>query len=200
MRTPHSHISASIVTLGVLLLAACGGAPATPMSGTGTLLVRPDEMKQRLSVNVVSSLQYTLTDPTLRSLLSASDKDFQVKLENGTYRFPPSALMGEYDVVTLDAEHMAYGDVTGDGLTDAVVPLRAGERQNAIVELAIVSWKNGAPVHVASFPLRHAELRDVRVSGESVRVRFLQPIPGDPGPSNAELVLRLPSGSGARSK
>ncbi len=201
MRTLHSHISACTVALGLLLLGACGGVtPATPSSGTGAMLSPVDQAKELLSIEALSSMSYTVTDPTLRSLLSASGKDFRMKLEGGAYRFPPGALMGEYAVVTLDSEHMAYGDVTGDGVTDAVVPLRAGEKTSAIVELAIVSWKDGAPAHVASFPLRHAELRDVRVTGESVRVRFLQPIPGDPGPSNTELVLRLPSGSGARLK
>ncbi len=201
MRTLHSHISACAVTLGLLVLAACGGVtPAVPLSETETVPSPIDRAKQLLSIDVLSSLSYTVTDPTLRSLLSASEKDFLVRLDDGTHRFPPTALMGPYSVLTLDVPHVTYGDLTGDGVVDAVVPLRAGDGENAIVELAVVTWKDGAPSHVASFPLRHAQLRDVRVYGNSIRVRYLQPIPGDPGPSNAELVLSLPSGSGAHSE
>lgn len=189
----HSLASFFIPTL--LLLGACG-APATNIdSGTGASVPKGESIPAipaELSKIALASADYTLIDPTVRGALTEAHQDFRVSIRDGVFHFPASALVDHYGTVTVDTENITYGDLTGDGVPDAVVRVKAGTDEFATVELAAFTSSGSTAHQFAAFPLGRATIRTVDITAGKIRVNFSHMVPGDPGPRNTELMLELP--------
>ncbi len=189
------HSFASFFILSLLVLGACG-APATNIdSGSGASVPKGESIPaipSELSRIALASANYTLIDPTVRGALTKAGQDFRVAIREGTFRFPASVLIDHYETVSVDTENIAYGDLTGDGIPDAVVRVKAGTDEFSTVELAAFTSSGGAAYQFAAFPLGRASVRSVDITSGKIRVNFMHSVPGDPGPRNTELMLELP--------
>lgn len=143
-----------------------------------------------LSSSGLLRLPYTITDRTVRTELSRVGLDFAIKLRGGSYRF--ASPRSSFQTVHADERHIVYGDVNGDGVPDAVVPLVIGEGDEAFLEIAAVKETSSGALHFASFPLGKATLKSINITSGKIRVNYMHEVSGDPGPRNTELLLELP--------
>lgn len=177
------------VIVSLVMLAACG-----EVREEAVVPVTPG-VPDAISPARLGDASYTLTDPGVRSYFAQTGQSFVIQLRSGIFRSPVSAGSGLYDRTEIDAAHIRYGDLNGDTIPDAVVPLLIGDRENAVLELAAVSASGSTARHFASFPLGRATLKSLAVTQGKIRVNFTHIVPGDPGPRNTELILELPEGA-----
>lgn len=176
----------------------CSAAAAVLLIGCGsssdeTVPLSDDGTSDAPTLDDIKTMEYAIVDPAVRSVLSKAGLGFSVPVRDGVYLFPASALTGDYSRVEVDTGAVVFGDVTGDGTADAVVPLRIGEGETARTDLAAVSLTaSGSAKHVASFPLGVVQIRSLAITNGSIRVNFMHTVSGDPGPRNTELLLTLP--------
>lgn len=173
----------------VILLAACGEVRdeiATPVAPGVPDAISPARL---------GDASYTLTDPGVRSSFAQTGQSFVIQLRSGIFRSPVSAGSVLYGRIEIGVKNIRYGDLNGDAVPDAVVPLLIGESENTVLELAAVSASGSTAHHFASFPLGRATLKSLAVTQGKIRVNFTHTVPGDPGPRNTELTLELPEGA-----
>lgn len=186
------HSFASFFIPSLLVLGACG-APATNIdSGSGASMPKGEPIPAELSKIALASANYTLIDPAVRGALTKAGQDFRISVRGGTFNFPASVLVDHFKTVSVDTENIAYGDLTGDGIPDAVIQVKAGTDEFATVELAAFTASGGTAYQFAAFPLGRASIRSVDITVGKIRVNFTHSVPGDPGPRNTELMLELP--------
>lgn len=179
----------------LLLLSACGAAETSLDTGSGALAPAGESapiIPSELSRLALASADYTLIDPTVRGALTSAGQDFRIPVRAGSYTFPASILVGHYGTVSVDTDNVTYGDLTGDGVPDAVVRVKAGTDEFATVELAAFTASGGTAHQFAAFPLGQASIRSVDITAGKIRVNFTHIVPGDPGPRSTQLTLELP--------
>ncbi len=178
----------------LLILSGCSDSSSREKKETSPS-VSVDEsvysIPSKLSGIALASTDYTLIDPDVRSALSKAGHNFIVPVRNGSYSFPASVLMGQYRTVTVDTENISYGDLTGDGIPDAVTRVKIGSDAFERVELAAFTSSGGIAHQFASFPLGRATIRTVEIVAGKIRVNFTHTVLGDPGPRNTELLLEI---------
>lgn len=175
------------VLSALIIFSACA-SPETSVTPDPTVPAIPPELSQ----TALASAQYTLIDPAVRKALTEAGEDFSVRMQDGSYSFQSSALLEQYSTVTVDTEDITYGDLTADGVLDAVVPVTVGTGEFASTELAAFSGSGGTAYQFAAFPLGRAVIRSVYITEGKIRVNFTHNVLGDPGPRNTELVLEIP--------
>lgn len=175
------------IVASAILLVGCAGPTEESLIISSAL----SKMNGPPTVEQLLSMEYTITDPVVRRVLTKARKNFFVQVRSGHFTYPASALVDPYENVEVDATRAVIGDVTGDGKLDAVVRVSIGEGESSVTELAVVSVQSGALKHVASFPLGHVDVHSVKIANGKIRVNVIQMVPGDPGPRNSELTLSL---------
>jgi len=189
------HFFASFFIPSLLLLSGCGTPTTNIGTGSGSSVPKGESIPAipaELSRIALASADYTLIDPTVRGELTKANQDFRVSIRGGVFTFPASVLVSHYGTVSVDTENITYGDLTGDGILDAVVRVKAGTDDFATVELAAFTSSGGTAHQFAAFPLGRASVRSVDITAGKIRVNFSHMVPGDPGPRNTELLLELP--------
>ncbi len=179
----------SVAVPALLILSGCG--LQSEYSATDTERTIADSVPE-LSAHALGSADYMLIDPTLRQALTKAGQNFSVPVRDGTYSFPPSVLVGHYGTISVDTMNIAYGDLTGDGIPDAVIRVKAGAGEFSTTELAAFTSSGGTAMQIASFPLGHASVNSVVINAGNIHVSFTHTVSGDPGPRNTELVLKMP--------
>lgn len=176
------------ILAAAILLVGCSDSKLPERSSVPS---PPSESDGPPTAEQLLSMEYTITDPAVRSVLTKARKTFFVAVRDGRFDYSASARVYPFHAVRVDAASAAIGDVTGDTNPDAVVVITIGEGESSVTELAAVSVLSGSVKHIASFPLGHAEVRSVKIANGKIRVNFTHLVPGDPGPRNTELTLSL---------
>ncbi len=179
----------SVAIPAVLMFSGCG--MQTNNSVIDAEKIIPQTIPE-LSASALGSVDYTLIDATVRQALTKAGQNFMVPVRGGSYSFPPSILVGNYGTITVDTTNIAYGDLTGDGIPEAVVRVKAGTGESSTTELAAFTSSDGSASQIASFPLGHSSVKSVVIKAGKIHVSFVQTALGDPGPRNAELTLEIP--------
>ena len=177
--------------IALLTMSGCSTQVGIKRGSETSLKVGP-KVPPELSTEMLASANYTLIDPAVRHALTEAGEDFIVPIRGGSYHFPPSALVGHYSTVSVDAEHVTYGDLSGDGIPDALVRVTVGTDEFATTELAAFTASGGMPHQFAAFPLGRSIVRSVEITSGKIRVNFTHEVPGDPGIRNTELMLEIP--------
>ena len=153
----------------------------------GEVVIPPQLLGHKLG-----TATYTIIDPTVRKALTDAGQDFSVSVRDGSYEFPPSSLLTHYDTVRVDTSRIAYGDLNGDDIPDALIPVTVGTDEKATVELAAFTASGSSVRQFAAFPLGQATVKTFSITKGKIRVNFTHMLAGDPGPRNTELQLELP--------
>ncbi len=185
----------ALIVCSVLMFSACrNGDPEIPSfadPGTSDLSITPT-IPEALSPAALASADYTIVDSTVRSALTKAGQDFHIPVRNGSFTFPPSVLLDQFSTVSVDTNHITYGDLTGDGIPDAVVRVQSGTGEFSVSELAAFTASGKTAIQFAAFPLGHVMIKTVAITSGKIRVNFTHTVAGDPGPRNTELLLELP--------
>jgi len=184
-----------LVVVALLGFSACG-APETPaFSGTGAVVPIDENapvIPPELSGTALAAADYTIIDPTVRKALTNAGQDFKIHVRSGMYVFPASVLVEHFQEVRVDTNDIVYGDLTGDGIPDALVKVTVGTGELSTTELAAFTASGGTAHQFAAFPLGHAEVKSVDITNGKIRVNFVHTVVGDPGSRNTQLMLELP--------
>ncbi|MBP9850729.1 MAG: hypothetical protein KBC47_03480 [Candidatus Peribacteraceae bacterium] len=183
------------VAVAPLVFSACGTQETPSLSGTGAFLMVDTQatvIPAELSKAALASASYTIIDPTVRKALTNAGQNFQVYVRGGMYTFPPSVLVEDFRDVTVDIDDIVYGDLTGDGIPDAIVKVTVGKGELSTTELAAFTASGGTAHQFAAFPLGHAEVKSVAITSGKIRVNFEHTVLGDPGSRSTQLMLELP--------
>lgn len=184
-----------VVVMALLGFSACGGPETPALSDTGPVVPIDENapvIPPELSGTALASADYTIIDPTVRKALTNAGQDFKVRVHAGAYAFPASTLVEHFRDIEVDTDNVVYGDLTGDGIPDAVVKVTVGKGDLSTTELAAFTASGGTAHQFAAFPLGHAEVKSVDITAGKIRVNFVHTVAGDPGPRNTQLMLELP--------
>lgn len=123
----------------------------------------PEQLNERL----LDNLEY----------LSAEAGGGRVRLVAGKYQDNKNNL-----TVERAPSRIVYGDVTGDGQPDALVPLRTlTGASSTLNHLALVTVHDGKPVNVSSLPLGdRIGLQSVTITRGEINVEMIVHAPDDP--------------------
>jgi hypothetical protein len=122
-----------------------------------------------------------LTEDALRNATYQHEfpKDGQAQLQDGTYAEAIEGSASKIHIAMLDL--VAFGDVNGDGIWDAVVVLEAnGGGSGTFRSLEAVVNEDGAPVHVASALLGdRVQLEELTIADRYIKVQMVTHGRGD---------------------
>lgn len=150
--------------------------PTTPVRGT------PEPLATEPPVDDSLGLAVPMTTDLLKNseYLIPSAYGDPVPLENGVYedRSDPNATL----IVRLLEEYIAYGDVDGDGLEDAVVPFATNTGgSGTFIDIILVTGKEGTVTQLANtFLGDRVMLKTITADVGVVTVNMVTQGPNDP--------------------
>ena len=109
--------------------------------------------------------------------------DEQVTLQDGVYQGPPFMSMSvSHATVTLIEAPMASGDVTGNGVDEAIVLLATNMGGSGVFfHVAVVRNQSGAPQHIGMIPLGdRVNVQSLEVVDGKIIVNLVEHGPGEP--------------------
>jgi len=186
---------ALVLILIPLLLAACGdtgGVPAetaaqpvdTPAeSATAQVMPTAPAAATEAPAPSDSTTPSELESRSLGNMLFHGVLEEDITLIDGKFEGEPFVSGGtSRPQVTLLAEPIAYGDLNGDGRTDAAVILASDTGgSGTFVFLAAVESQDGAPVNVATLPLGDREqVKSMVIDNGRLVVTMLSHAESDP--------------------
>jgi len=138
-----------LILVLVLLLAACA-----PTDGTATPPVETDAVASpEPEPDATETVAFGLTDTVLKNaeyIIIQDDQPFSIQMTDGKYVYGSDPTADDYVAISL-ADVFAYGDLNGDGVTDAVgLLIENYGAQELYVSLVAVLDQDGAPKHVSS--------------------------------------------------
>jgi hypothetical protein len=178
---PRVHVLAW-VSMAVVILAGIGGlfllyrpkqpAPQIVQPSTPATAPKPSAtVPARLTMTSVANMNYQVGD----ALSELGERTRTVKLVDG------KGSLGDWNAF-LDKEHIAFGDLDGDGIDDAVVVLTfEGPGSAAPQVLAAVTNRSGKGESTAVKRLGYnAVIKSINISGGVITVEMLTVGPNDP--------------------
>lgn len=109
--------------------------------------------------------------------------DEPVTLQNGVYQGPPYTNMSaSRATVTLIESPMASGDVTGNGVDEAIVLLATNMGGSGVFfHVAVVRNQSGAPQHIGMIPLGdRVKVQSLEVVDGKIAINLVEHGPGEP--------------------
>lgn len=180
------------LALLLLLLAACGGTGDATVEATALPADAPAETQPAAPATAAAAttsaptghaIPIELESRSLGNMLYQGVPDKDVTLVDGKFEGEPDvAGSASRPQVTLLPEPIAYGDLNGDGQTDAAVILASNfGGSGTFIYLAAVESRSGTPVNVATTPLGDREqVKSIVIDNDQLIMTLLSHAESDP--------------------